>query len=182
VDKAGSQPAPPPEGGPPGLALRWLTILAFLHLALVAAFLWGNPSHGTDAESPLHVYQSFSGTWRNYAFFAPDITSDYRAAFVLDDAAGTGSTLVELTGDNREITFRYGAIVAACMETADAREIFAQSWAALLLGARPDAARVTVIVERLEMPGMAAYRAGRRPTWKRIYAGMFDRRTSPSSP
>lgn len=182
VDEAGSQPALAVEGGPPGPALRWLAALAFVHLALIAVFLWGNPVHGTAVESVFHVYQNLAGTWRNYSFFAPDVASDYRAAFILDDAAGGGSTLVELTGDNREITFRYSAIIAACMDDAGAREIFAQSWAALLLGARPDAAQVTVAVDRLEMPGMAAYRAGRRPTWRRVYAGVFDRRARSSPP
>jgi hypothetical protein len=182
IDEPDSQPAPLAEGEPPGLALRSLAALAFFHLILTAAFLLGNPSHGTAAESVLHVYQSLSGTWRNYAFFAPDVASGYRAAFVLDDAPGAGSTFVDLIGDNREITFRYDVIIAAGMKSANTREIFAQSWAALLLGTRPDVSQVTVIVDRLDMPGMAAYRAGRRLVWKRIYVGVFDRRTRPSSP
>lgn len=176
-----SQPPPPVKGELPGLPLRLLALFAFLHLTLVAAFLWGDPGRGFAAESALHVYQSLSGTWRDYAYFAPGVSSDYKAAFLLD-RAGMGSTLVELIGDNREITLRFDTVIASCMGDARAREIFAQSWAAFLLGARPDSAWVTVVVERLETPGMAAYRAGRRPVWRRIYAGMFDRRARLSSP
>ena len=47
---------------------------------------------------------------------------------------------------------------------------------------RPDAAQVTVMVKRLDVPTMARYREGRRAEWKLIYAGTFGRRASRSTP
>lgn len=159
-----------------------MAVLAILHLVSVAGVLLVNTGRGSSAVSAaLRTYQSFAGTWRDYAFFAPDVASDYKAGFVLDDDAGTSSTLVDLGGASREISFRYDSMIASCMADAGGREVFAQSWAALLLGARPDAARVTVMVKRLNMPGMAAYRAGRRAAWEIVYAGTFDRRPHPAT-
>ncbi len=164
---------------PPSAALRFVAALAFLHLLSVVAVLWAHAGQGAStAAATLRFYRSFTGTFRDYTFFAPDIASDYKAAFLVEDK--TGSTLVRLGGDHREISLRYDALIAACMSKDAGRDLFARSWAALLLGAHPNATRVTVMVSRLAIPRMGDYRAGLRPTWANVYAGEFDR--SPASP
>jgi hypothetical protein len=155
--------------------------LALLHLLTVVLFIWADWPERTPRElnAALRTYQNLSGTFRDYAFFAPAVGSDLKAAFVLQEAGG-GSRLVPFLSDNKEVAFRYNCIILACMRDVRGRDLFAQSWAALVLGAEPQVERVGVVVKEYSLPPMAAYRDGRRPRWETIYLGDFARGAGPA--
>ena len=78
--------------------------------------------------------------------------------------------------ENLEVGFRYNCIVGSSMRDERLRDVMARSWAAVMLGSHPEAARVLVVAQSFELPAMQAFAAGQRPSWKLVYAGKFDRR------
>lgn len=158
---------------------RLLVTAALLHLLSVASFVWTGFAEGAPGTLPetLRLYKNLSGSFRDYTFFAPAVASDVKAGFLVEDAAGELS-FVTFQAQNREIAFKYNSIVAAGMRDARGRDLFAQSWAALMLGSRREVASVTVMVQAFSLPTMIEYGDGRRPEWTTIYAGKFARRTS----
>lgn len=151
--------------------------LACLHLLALTAFVWtGFPETGRGVlASALKGYQNLSGCSRKYGYFAPSVVWDLRVAFLLEDSRGR-LTVVQFTSPRREIAIRYDCIIVACMRNEGARDLFAQSWAALLLGSHPEARRVTVVTKALAQPSMAEYRTGKRQQWRIVYVGEFTRR------
>lgn len=160
-----------------------LAMLAALHLALVCVFIWSDASEASDG--PLHrtlrTYKNLSGIFRDYRFFAPAVASDVRAGFFLEQPDGT-SAFQAFLADNLEVGFRYSCIVGSSMRDEKLRDVMAQSWAAVMLSNHPEAARVTVVAQSYELPTLRDYAAGRRPSWKVVYAGKFDRRHGAGSP
>ena len=156
-----------------------ITFLVFFHLCSVMIFIWADwPERSPrDLNKFLRTYQNLSGTFRDYAFFAPAIGNDIKAGFLLADASGN-SRLVNFLADNREVNFRYNCIILACMRDIRGRDLFAQSWSALLLGTNPDAENVTVMVKEFTLPSMEEYSRGKRPQWELLYVGEFARRDS----
>jgi hypothetical protein len=154
----------------------FLVVAAFLHLLSVALFIWTVFAEDLPGKLPaaLRVYKNLSGTFRDYAFFAPEVASDLKAGFLVTDTAGE-ETFVNFAAKNREVGFRYNCIIAACMRDVRGRDLFAQSWAALPLGSTPDVDRVTVMVKTLDLPSMRDYRAGKRPEWRTVYVAEFGR-------
>lgn len=174
-----------PDAEPaPSTAVRVMAALAILHLASVVLVVWVDLGRGASsaAGTALRTYQSLAGTMRDYSYFAPSVASDTKAGFLLEDESGAPLSLVSFASDNKEIAFRYDSMISACMREERGRDYFAQSWAASLLGAKPEAAQVTVMVKRLDMPTMARYREGQRAEWKLLYAGTFTRRSRPAAP
>ena len=168
------------RAGRPSLSERrggLLAALAALHLALVCLFVWTDLSEasGSPARATLGTYKNLSGIFRDYRFFAPAVASDMRAGFFVERPDGT-SEFHSFLADNLEVGFRYNCIVGASMRDEKLRDLMAQSWAARMLGAHPDAARVTVVAQSFQLPAMRAFAAGARPSWQVVYAGTFDRR------
>lgn len=157
------------------------TALVLLHLLSVAAFLWTDFTRRSTGgvAAAVHLYNNVSGAFRDYTYFAPSVASDMKAAFLLEDAAGR-AWVMNFATEDREADFRYKCIINVSMRNEWGRDLFAQSWAATLLGSEPAAERVTVMVGRHDLPTMADYRRGRRPQWLTIYAGEFARRALPS--
>jgi hypothetical protein len=166
-----------------GTGAKVLAALAFLHLCSVAGFIWADLGQDSPSRTSivLRLYKNLSGTFRDYTFFAPSVSSGLGAAFLVESPSDKQSELVNFASDDREISFRYNCIVTSCMRDLRSRELFAQSWSALILGSRPDANTVTVMVHAMDLPSMAEYRAGKRPAWKPVYAGTFGRRERPAS-
>jgi hypothetical protein len=154
-----------------------LACLAMLHLVLVGMFVWTNVSETSDSavHRTLRTYRNLSGIFRDYRFFAPGVASDMRAGFFLERPDGT-SEFQAFLSDNLEVGFRYNCIIGASMRSEALRDLMAQSWAAVMLGNHPDASHVTVVAQSFELPTMRAYAAGKRPHWRVVYAGKFDRR------
>lgn len=158
-------------------------VLAALHLAFVALFIWTDFSEGDDSPGlrALRSYKSASGIFRDYRFFAPAVASDMRAAFVLRKADGA-SELVPLAADNLEVGFRYNCIIGASMRNERVRDLMAQSWAAAMLGLHPEVPRLTVVAQAYDLPAMADYAAGERPRWQTVYGGTFDHKRRVDAP
>lgn len=157
---------------------RLMAVIAALHLAFVVASVstnFGRLPAGI-LKSTVLTYCNLSGTFRDYTFFAPGVASALKAAFLVEDTAGGEPTLVSFGAESREISFRYGSIMRSGMQDERGRDLFAQSWSALVLGNRPSAESVTVMVERMIVPSMEEYRRGQRPQWVPVYAGKFSRR------
>ena len=172
--------------GPPGAAARpafaerhagLLACLACAHLALVILFIWTDASE--KSEHPvlraLRTYKNASGIFRDYRFFAPSVASDMRAGFFIEKPGGE-SEFQPFLADNLEVGFRYNCIIGSSMRSTKVRDVMAQSWSAAVLGAHPDASRVTVVAQSFELPSLSQYAAGARPSWKLVYAGKFDRK------
>lgn len=156
---------------------RVVALAAVLHLAAVCLFVWrGTPEGPGEWRSIARTYQNVSGTFRDYTFFAPAVASDLRAGFFVEGEEEGRSTFVSVAARNREIGFRYNCIVASCMRDLAGRDLFARSWAALVLGSHPEARSTTVVVEAYDVPTMESYRQGQRPQWDLVYAGTFARR------
>lgn len=172
-----AEPRPPFARRRAGL----LAGLASLHLALVCLFIWTDVTEGPPGRvsGALRTYRNLSGIFRDYRFFAPAVASDVRAGFFLEAPDGT-STFEAFLADNLEVGFRYHCIVGSGMRDEHLRDLMAQSWSAVMLGAHPEAAMVTVVAESYELPPMRAYAAGALPSWRVIYAGKFDRTARPS--
>ncbi|MCP3141547.1 hypothetical protein [Pyxidicoccus xibeiensis] len=151
--------------------------LAAAHLVLVSLFLWTglaeNPS--STPERALQTYKNLAGIFRDYRFFAPGVSSDIRAGFILQQPDGT-SAFHAFLSENLEVGLRYGCIVAASMRDEKVRDVLAQSWAAVMLGQHPEATRVSVVAQGYQLPPLEEYARGARPAWKVVYAADFDRK------
>jgi hypothetical protein len=150
-----------------------------LHLSLVVALIY-TPLTGQVPGllgSGLKIYKNLTGIFRDYSYFAPSVGSDMKAGFFLETTDGR-TAFLSFASDNIEIAFRYNVIVVATMRDPRARDLFAQSWAALLLGNRSDAARLTIVVKTFVVPTMANFRNGKQPEWVTLYAGEFERAKS----
>lgn len=155
-----------------------MAALAVAHVAFVIASVstnFGQLSHGPLKSAAL-TYCNLSGTFRDYTFFAPGVASALKAGFLVEEVEGEPATLVTFGSDSREISFRYGSIMRSGMQDERGRDLFAQSWSALILGNRPGAKKVTVLVSRMLVPAMDEYRRGQRPEWAPVYVGEFSRR------
>jgi hypothetical protein len=151
--------------------------LATAHLVLVCAFLWtdATAASGGTIDRAVQTYKNAAGILRDYRFFAPAVASDMRAGFFVRTPDGA-SEFHPFLADNLEVGFRYNCIITSAMRNEKIRDLMAQSWAAVMLGTRPDAEHVTVVAQSFELPTLAQYGAGARPSWKLVYGGTFDRK------
>ncbi len=175
-----TQSGPPLEarGAGGGRAARILAPLAVLHLVFLSASVstnFGRLPPGVLRSTALS-YSNLSGTFRDYSFFAPSVASALKAAFLVEVADGGLPTLVMFGTESREIAFRYSSIMRSGMQEERGRDLFAQSWSALVLGNRPAAESVTVMVKWMLVPSMEEYHRGQRPEWKPLYVGRFSSR------
>jgi hypothetical protein len=157
---------------------RKLLAISFilLHLSLVVAFIYTPLTRQVPSllGSGLKIYKNLTGIPKGYSYFAPSVRSDMKAGFFLETTDGR-TEFFAFTSDNAEIAFRYYRIVFATMRKPRGRDLLAHSWAAMLLGNRSDAAKLTIIVKTFDVPTMADFRNGKQPEWKTIYAGEFER-------
>ncbi|MFP2923881.1 hypothetical protein ACLESO_01440 [Pyxidicoccus sp. 3LG] len=151
--------------------------LAAVHLVMVSLFLWSGLADytGSAPARALQTYKNLAGIFRDYRFFAPGVSSDIRAGFILEQADGT-SDFHPFLSENLEVGLRYGCIVAASMRDETVRDVLAQSWAAVMLGKHPEATRVQVVAQGYQLPPLEEFARGAKPSWKVVYAAAFDRK------
>ncbi len=169
-----------PSGSRSSFAERHASVVATLasvHLVLISLFLWTGlaDSTGSAPARALQTYKNLAGIFRDYRFFAPNVSSDVRAGFILAQSDGT-SAFHAFMSENLEVSLRYGCIVAASMRDDKVRDVLAQSWAAVMLGQHPEATRVAVVAQGFHLPSLQAFAGGEKPAWKVIYAADFDRK------
>jgi hypothetical protein len=152
-----------------------LTFVAF-HLLAVVNFVYVKAEAYlfSPAGDVLRLYNNVTGIFRDYSYFAPSVAGAVRVGFLIH-GRDERTTFVPFAADHREADYRLHAIALACMRNARTRQVFAQSWAARMLGRHADATSVTVMVELLNLPPMIDYRQGTPLKWETIYAGTYER-------
>jgi hypothetical protein len=150
-------------------------VLAAGHIVLIACGAARLPvadGGGTTAKV-LQNYGALTGADATYGFFAPGVSPQLRASFILDDGAGRTWTAVLDGGGNREVELRIGSILGST-SFPWLRDAVIASWAARMFARQPDAQFVLVRIEVYDLPTMEQYRAGTRPEWNIVHeAGFF---------
>ena len=129
-------------------------------------------------------YATVSGANSQYGFYAPEVGDHCRPRFLLHDEQGstwpdsferanTPEARLRLEG-SAEAAFANGA----AQESPARRERLVKSWAAAMFTRHPSALSLTVVVEAYDVPTMAGYRAGARPSWKTVYEAQVQRNIS----
>jgi hypothetical protein len=156
-------------------------VLAAVHLCLV---IWGATQFRLPPDNPLmrafDIYGTLSGANTGYGFFAPEIGSELRARFEIEDSAGRTFTDTLQRGVNRETALRINNIIGTIterMEKPAERRRLAASWAGKMFARHPDARQVAVILESYDLPSLERYRAGDRTGWSPFYRAVFSRRS-----
>ncbi len=151
-------------------------ILALVHLGLVNLFIWTSYEDEDSSKwySWLRVYRDFSGCFRDYSYFAPNVANDTRAIFITKTDSDTIQFL-PFKVDNEVANIRYNNIISSGMRNPKARDLFAKSWATAIFGYDKSIHNVTVVTEAYIVPAMSDYKKGKRPSWEIIYAGSFEK-------
>ncbi len=155
-------------------------LLAILHLLLVNIFIWTNfenkqPFGGYQY---LRIYRDFAGCFRDYTYFAPNIANDTRAGFITKTATDSAYFL-PFRAENKIVNTRYNNLISSGMRNPKGRDLFARSWATLLLGQSDSIHEVTVFTEAYIIPTLQEYRNGAKPSWEMIYIGSFEKEMNP---
>jgi len=123
-------------------------------------------------------YGAVSGSAMGYGFFAPSVGAQMRARFVLSNGAGSTWEDDFTSGHNQEVRLRVGSIVTMFPAEEDRqllRDDLLSCWAVAMFARHPDANGVTIYLEAYDVPSMAGYRAGARPTWVPVWTAKFNR-------
>lgn len=158
--------------------LKILTGLAALHLGLVicgAAHSNVLPPETAPGHA-LRVARAYSGSDASFSFFAPGVSSQLRARFVLIDAAGGEWHDTLDSAMTREAKLRVSSGVSLLGDFPGLMKVFGPSWSATMFGRHPGAAKVVVALEQHQLPTMEQYRQGQRPEWKTVYVEVFERK------
>ncbi len=155
-------PAMPAKG-------RLLAVAAGLHLAIAAAFC----THVAIERSlpaflarPMAIYSSFTGVPSHFNFFAPVVSPQARADFVL--VARDGATRhVQLDAANFEAKQRL-AMMFTFAGDAQARELLMRAWSVYMLTHHADAQAVEARLQVLSIPTLARAREGGRTQWVEV--------------
>ena len=136
---------------------------------------------------PSHMvrwYAKLSGADSHYGFYAPEVGAEYRARFILQDQHGSTWGDIFEEAKSPEARLRQQGIVhlgfanAEAEESPDLRKSLVKSWAARMFTRHPSAVSLTVLVEVYDVPTMAKYRSGVRPTWAVAYQAQVHRDSS----
>lgn len=143
-----------------------LVAAAMLHLVVAALF----STHAKvedflprEIERPLRLYGDYTGAHAHFNFFAPAVSAQARAGFTLVLADGRREELVLATSDaeaNQRI-----AMMMTFLGDPKQRVFMMHAWCVHFLDRRPDAASIEARVEILDIPPVAAARAGAKPRW-----------------
>ncbi|UQA58750.1 hypothetical protein [Polyangium aurulentum] len=119
-------------------------------------------------------YAALTGADSSYSFFAPIVGTQLRMIFEVTDHAGRTIEEPFQLSDNREILLRISNVVALFwLEDDDLRRNLSASLAGKVLATHPEAKSAAVRLDVLQMPTMAAYREGNRPSWALHYRATF---------
>jgi len=160
----------------------WL-LLAAGHLATVGAgacHLLPDWSSGPPAQV-VRWYATMSGAGTGYGFFAPVVGAEHRARFRLQDDQGRTWWDVFDETSSPEARLRLTGIVdlpfmsGRAGEFPEWRQRLVKSWAAAMFNRHPRAVSLEVSVEFYDIPTIAEYRAGSRPSWEVAYRARVQR-------
>jgi hypothetical protein len=129
-------------------------------------------------------YACMSGANSHYGFYAPNVGEQYRARFMLYDDQGLAWGDSFDDSNSPEARLRLGGSAASAFANGEAektparRERLVKSWAAAMFTRHPSAVSLTVVVEAHDIPSMAEYRTGLRPSWNPVYEARVQRDSS----
>jgi hypothetical protein len=165
--------------------MSWRSRLAILMaVAHVSAVIFGASSctpSATPAGKAYRWYAEISGAASNYGFFAPSVGARHRARFVLQDQQGANWADALDETASPEARLRLTGLVedpfmsGRAAEHPEMRDRLIRSWAATMFTRHPAATSVTIEVEAYDIPRIADYRAGSRPTWVKVYQARVQR-------
>lgn len=158
-------------------------LLGAAHLAVVVCGASGLLPERTGGPLvyPIQWYAKMSGAECRYGFFAPEVGSEQRATFLLQDDQGStwSDTIDQATGSEarlRLISIVDNSFMSGAAEELPAwRQQLVKSWAANMFSRHPRAVSLTVFVEAYDVPTMADFRASQRPSWKVVYEARVQR-------
>jgi hypothetical protein len=139
---------------------------AAVHLSIAAFFSTHWPVERVlpaILDRPLKLYGAYTGAQTHFNFFAPAVSTQARAQFILVNADGT-TTRDELLTGNAEANQRL-AMMFTFYGVAEARPFLARAWAVHMLERHPQAQSVEVRVEILDIPTLAELKAGKSSRW-----------------
>ena len=149
---------------------------AVIHLAIAAAFSthWATERILPGLiDRPLKLYGAYSGATTHFNFFAPDVSTQARAQFILS-RGGVETRRAELLTESGEANQRL-AMMFTYYGVAEARPFLVRSWAIHMLNRHPEADSVEVRVEVLEIPKLAEIKAGKAPRWVEVERTVLKR-------
>lgn len=153
----------------PKAARRLVVVVAAIHLSIAAVFAthWQVEQFlPVLLDRPLKLYGAYTGAQTHFNFFAPAVSTQARAQFVLTRPDGTTIRDQLLTG-NAEANQRL-AMMFTFYGIPEARPFLARSWAVYMLGRHPDAEAVEVRIEALQIPVLSEVRSGKAARWVEI--------------
>jgi hypothetical protein len=148
--------------------------LAVMGAAQVNTWTWG------PVGEILGLYGQITGSGSGFGFFAPEIGPGMRTEFDIEKKDGTKITTTLQAGLNREGDLRVGNLLnllSRAMQEDKARRAVAASWAGKMFARYPDATKVGIRMETIDVPTMKEFRDGvRYTTWKPTYSAQFVRK------
>jgi hypothetical protein len=164
----------------------WLVLGAGHLITVVCGACYRLPDRNNGpAAQIVRWYAAISGAESSYGFFAPVVGAAHRARFLLKD--DKRSTLWDGfdQASSLETRLRFTGIVENAFMSGDADEFpdwrkrLVKSWAAMMFTRHPRAESLTAVVEYYDVPTIAEYRTGSRPSWKAAYRGQVQRYSAP---
>jgi hypothetical protein len=139
---------------------------ATIHLAIAALYAPHAPFERyipPAIDRALAFYGNLSGAHARFNFFAPEVSNQARADFLLISRDGT-SRRVRLATPNVEANRRLGLMFTVYSLPSE-REPLMRAWGEYLLRQEPKAVAVEVIVEMSQIPTLEEGAAGGIVTW-----------------
>lgn len=159
-------------------AARKLAIAAAtIHLGIAALFSthWAvDKSLPGWIDRPVKLYGAYTGARTHFNFFAPAVSTQARARFVLERADGRVVT-DDLSTGNLEADQRI-AMMFTFYGVAEIRPFLSRALAVYMLDRHPEAVAVEVRVEALDIPTLPGLKAGKASRWVEIDRTKLTRR------
>jgi hypothetical protein len=145
---------------------RVLLVLAGAHLSIVAASAAGVRFPERPLGRAIAEYAAISGAEARYGFFVPSVDAELRTTFEILGPSGRETALGALPPVNDEVDLRVGNLrTLYWTEDEELGGALLDAWVASVLQRHPEAERVELRVDFLDLPSMRGYREGERPAW-----------------
>jgi hypothetical protein len=143
-----------------------LLLAAGAHLAIVEANAAGVRFPGRPLGRAIAEYAAISGAEARYAFFVPSVDAELRTTFDIVGRSGRETALGALPPVNDEVDLRVGNLrTLYWTDDEEFEDALLGAWVASILQRHPEAERVELRVDFLDLPSMREYREGERPAW-----------------
>jgi hypothetical protein len=122
-------------------------------------------------------YSRLASADGGFNFYAPSVSAPFRAQFEVEEANGRHFTahLSDGMGFARTHSETMVAWFWVAATNPKLKRSIVASWASDMFSRFPSASKIGVTIEMYDLPTMANYRAGARPSWKPVYEANFNR-------